>query len=86
MDFYFDNLQSVSSVYTKTLDIFQVQNSVSPSSSQPYIYSYFHIIGKATSNLTFDLEFSLNDFNTTKYCTIKGISFLGEVYVCNNLI
>ena len=80
IDFYFDNLHRLSKGNTKSSDIFQIKNSVSTSSSQNYIYSYFHVIEKATSNLTFDLQFSLNDFDLTKHCTVNDITFSGKIF------
>ena len=78
--FYFDYVHGFSTGNT-SLDNFQVENSVSTWSTMPYIYSYLHIKEKATPNLTFDLEFSLNDFNKTKYCTVNDFIFSGEVYI-----
>ena len=82
IDFYFDNLHSLSTGNSKILDIFQVKNSVSTfsSSSRNYIFSYFHIVEKVTSNLTFDLEFSLNDVFLTKHCTVNAITFSGKIF------
>ena len=61
---------------TKSSDHFKVDNSVNV--GRNYVFSYFHLIEKATLNTTFDLEFSLNDYTTTKSCTINYFNFLGE--------
>jgi len=61
---------AVSEIYGK----FKVENSVGEFSST-YIYSYFSLAEEATLDTNFDLEFSLNDYISTKKCAINNFTF-----------
>ena len=68
----------------KRSDLFKVDNTVND--GQNFIFSYFNLIEKAFLNTTFDLEFSMNDYTTSKSCTINDFTFSGKNHNINKAL
>ena len=75
--FYFESKSNNNTYHwieeTKSLGLFKVEAGVGIPGN--YVYSYFIIVEKTFEKSALDLEFSLNDFSTTKNCSINNITF-----------
>ena len=61
---------------TKISTFFEVVNNVDITN---HIYSYFQLVRKFEANMTLDLEFVMEDYQSgTKSCSIKNVHFRGE--------
>ena len=81
-NFYFEGKYNNNTYYwideTKSLGSFRVVTNVH--NLKERISSYFNIIEKASEKSYFNLEFSGNDFSTTKKCSITNITISGKKY------
>ena len=82
-NFYFESKHNGAHYYwnteEKTSEMFKVLTE--ESNTENYFYSFFDIIKETAVNSAFDLEFLFDDFSTTKYCSVKNITFSGKKFL-----